>query len=96
MPIPGADYEELVARNAAAADVSAHVRFRAMLRTLFWCWLWSGLGMFLVGWAFHTTNSYYGHIAFWLGLGVGNGGVLFTLVGAWRKAEARGDYGPPD
>jgi hypothetical protein len=48
-----------------------------------------------VGLPYHTTNAYYGRIFFWSGLAIGDGGVLFTFVAAWRKAEARGDYGPP-
>lgn len=95
MPLPPDVYEEMIARHAAAERVTARMRFWSRVRTVLWCWFWSLMGMFLVGWAFHTTNVYYGRISFWLGLAVGNGGVLFTLVAAWRAAELRGDNGPP-
>jgi len=38
----------------------------------------------------HTTKLMPGRIAFALGLGVGDGGTLVTLVVAWRIAERKG------
>src|SRR5437868_6068679 len=95
MPLPKHVYEEMIERHAAAHRIGARLRFWAWFRTLLLCWFWLLLGMFLVGWSFHPTHAVLGHIAFWLGLAVGNGGFLFTLIAAWRAAEARGDYGGP-
>jgi hypothetical protein len=48
--------------------------------------------MFCVAWSFHTTDTSYGRMAFFGGLGVGNGGVIFTLLAVYRRGEARGDW----
>lgn len=95
MPLPKAVYEEMIERHTAAARVTERMRLRAMARTLVLCWCWALLGMFLVGYAFHTTSATWGVISFWTGLLVGNGGFLFTLVASWRAAAKRGDAGPP-
>lgn len=49
---------------------------------------WFGVACVL--WSFHTTNSTAAWIAFWGGLGVGDGGALFCFVRTWKKAEAVG------
>ena len=95
MPLPAHILQEIGEARDAAQRRAARERFWSWTRTLALCLFWCLLGMYLVGWAFHTTSTYYGTIAFWSGLFVGDGGVLFTFLIAWRKAEARGDYGPP-
>jgi hypothetical protein len=95
MPIPKADYDEMIERHAEAARVTERIRLRAMLRTLLLCWCWALLGMFMVGSGVHTTSATWGPILFWGGLLVGNGGWLFTMVAHWRAAAKRGEDGPP-
>lgn len=74
----------------AAQERDDHDRRRLFYRTALWCLGWSALGLFLVGWSMHTTDVGPAWIAFWGGLGLGNGGGLFTVVRAWRVAEHRG------
>jgi hypothetical protein len=49
------------------------------------------LGLFLLGQAVHTTDLTTGHVCFWAGLLVGNGGWFVSMAWAWRRAEQRGD-----
>ena len=95
MPLPKHILQEIGERHYAAERRAARERFWFWTRVLLMCWFWCLLGMYLVGWAFHTTDVYYGRLAFSGGLLIGNAGVLLTIVAAGRKAEARGDYGPP-
>jgi hypothetical protein len=50
------------------------------------------LGLFLMLWSAHTTDAGYGRIAFYAGLIVGNGGILYTLIAAYIFGERRGDW----
>jgi hypothetical protein len=50
------------------------------------------LGLYLLGWSVHTTDDRYGWLAFYAGLILGNAGIVFTLLGAYRRGEQRGDW----
>ena len=52
--------------------------------------VWFSIGLFLLGWSMHTTDSRYAGLAFWGGLILGDGGMLLTLVRARREAEKLG------
>jgi hypothetical protein len=91
MPLPQQVQQERAERHHAAEALAERDRRRAWLRTIGLCWFWSLLGTWFVLWSTHTTSHAYGLIAFWGGLSLGNGGILFTLIGAWRAAERRGD-----
>ncbi len=56
------------------------------------CMGWCAIGLFFLAWSFHTTDEMLGRAAFWGGLGVGNGGMIFTLLRYYRKGEDRGDW----
>ncbi len=80
----------------AARDEAAHVeansdRRRDLALGAVACLAWSALGIVCILWSAHTTNYTYGTIAFYGGLGIGNGGIIFSLLGAYRRGEARGD-----
>ena len=62
------------------------------LRTALFCFFWSALGIVCILWSAHTTNLVYGRIAFFGGLGMGNSGIVFTLLAAYRRGEKRGDW----
>ncbi len=66
-------------------------RLRDLLRSALECFLWCGIGLALIAWAMHTTDPGWGLIAFYGGLVVGNGGILFTLIMAHNRAIERGD-----
>jgi hypothetical protein len=46
----------------------------------------------LIAWSAHTTDEVLGHAAFWGGLGLGNSGIIYTLLAAYRRGEKRGDW----
>ena len=50
------------------------------------------VGVCAILWSAHTTSRLYGLMAFWGGLALGNGGMLFTLMAAYRRGEERGDW----
>lgn len=52
--------------------------------------VWFSIGLFLLGWSMHTTDSRYAGLAFWGGLILGDGGMILTLVRARHEAEKRG------
>jgi hypothetical protein len=52
--------------------------------------LWLVVGLFLMFWSFHTTDSRYARLAFWGGIGVGDGGMLMALIRARHEAERCG------
>jgi hypothetical protein len=53
---------------------------------------WLIIGLFLTGWSLHTTDTRYAGLAFWGGIGVGDAGMLWTLIRARHDAERRGLY----
>jgi hypothetical protein len=90
VPLPAEPAEPDGARRLAAQEREERERARLFRRTVVWCVAWELLGMWGVAWSLHTTSPFYGRIAFWAGLGIGNGGALLTLVRAGRTAARRG------
>ena len=91
MPLPQHILNEIGERREGAERLARRDTSYAWARTLALCWMWSLLGLFGVAWGLHLNDRAYGLAAFWGGLAVGNGGILFTLIAAWRAAERRGD-----
>jgi hypothetical protein len=56
------------------------------------CVAWATLGVLCVVWSAYTTNETYARLAFYGGVALGNGGVAFTLLAAYRRGEQRGDW----
>jgi hypothetical protein len=52
--------------------------------------LWLVVGAFLLFWSFHTTDSRYARLAFWGGIGLGDGGMLLALIRGRNDAERCG------
>ena len=90
MPLPREILEKIGAERLAAQVEAERERRRLWLRTAVYCVVWPLIGLTLVGWSLHTTDPLYGQVAFWAGLGIGDGATLFTLIGAWRTAERKG------
>jgi hypothetical protein len=87
--------EELdaMAARAEAANAQANSdRRRDLAITALACLGWSALGIFCILWSAHTTDYTYGTIAFYGGAGIGNAGIIFSLAGAYRRGEKRGDW----
>jgi hypothetical protein len=92
MPLPKHLLDEMSLRRAAAEEEADRLRNRDLVRSGLACIGWCALGLFLIMWSAHTTDLLYGRMAFFAGLGIGNGGIIFTLLAAWRRGERRGDW----
>jgi hypothetical protein len=46
----------------------------------------------LIAWSAHTNDETLGNAAFWGGLGLGNSGIIYTLLAGYRRGEKRGDW----
>ncbi len=90
MPLPREILEQIGRERLAAQVAADRERRRLWLRTAILCVVWPLLGLWLLAWSLHTTNLMYGQVAFWAGLGIGDGGTLFTLIHAWLESERRG------
>lgn len=79
--------EHLRAEREARRDY-----WRDMGRTAVHLALSVAAGLALIGWSFHTNDETFGRI-FWLaGQGVWLSGVLWSLLSAYRRGHARGDW----
>jgi hypothetical protein len=65
---------------------------RLYLRYGFEYVVWFIVGLYLLYWSFHTTDTRYAGLAFWGGIGVGDAGMLWTLIRARHEAERVGLY----
>lgn len=92
MPPSRAILEELAERNADQAALADRERREDYVRTAVACIAWGAVGAYCVAWSVHTTDLTLGRIAFFGGIGLGNGGVIFTLLAAYRRGERRGDW----
>ena len=92
MPLPRHLLEEMAARRAAETVEAERDTRWDHVRTALLCVFWSGLGIFGILWSAHTTDMSWGKAAFFGGLAVGNGGIIFTLLAAYRRGERRGDW----
>jgi hypothetical protein len=90
MPVPKHLLEGLAARRARENEEADRDKLRLMMATAGWCVFWTAAGIFPILWSAHTTSLLYGRIAFYAGIGIGNGGILFTLLNAYRVGEKRG------
>jgi hypothetical protein len=92
MPIPQDIREELARRRFAEHREAQRDTRRDYIRTALACWAWCILGLAFIALSFHLTDMVIAEGLFWLGLGVGNAGMIFTLLGAYRRGEQRGDW----
>jgi hypothetical protein len=84
--------EQMAERNRRLAEEADGDKRRDALLTALACLGWMLLGLFCLAWSFHTTDPVYGRAAFFAGIGIGNGGIVFTLLGFYRRGEQRGDW----
>lgn len=92
MPLPDHLLDELERKHAGEAEAADRDRRRDMLLTGVRCLGWSALGIACILWSAHTTSMAYGRMAFFAGVGIGNGGIIWTLLAAYRRGERRGDW----
>ncbi len=92
MPLPKDILEELAAKRRMERETAERDKRRALIICALLCLGWSALGCLLIMWAAHTTSALWGRVAFWAGLGLGYGGIIFTLMETYRRGERRGDW----
>ena len=92
MPIPRGISEDLQRRHLAEHREAERDKRWDYARTALQCWGWCILGLALIAWSVHTTNETLGRAAFWAGAGIGNAGMIFSILGLYRRGEARGDW----
>ena len=92
MPIPAHIREELARRRFAEHREAERDTRRDYVRTALACWAWCILGLGFIALSFHLTDGVTAEALFWVGLGVGNAGMIFTLLAAYRRGEKRGDW----
>ena len=68
---------------------------RSQKRSLYLCYgfeyvVWFVVGLSLIFWSFHTNDSPYAGLFFFGGIGLGDAGMLMTLIRARKEAERCG------
>lgn len=84
--------ESMAVKRREEAVQANRDKVRDYVLTALSCFAWCGAGVFLIAWSAHTTDQTLGNAAFWGGLGIGNAGIIFTLLAAYRRGEKRGDW----
>jgi hypothetical protein len=92
MPLPRPLLEKMAAERNAAEVEAKRDRNRDLAWSALRCLLWSALGILCILWSAHTTDAAYGRIAFYGGLVVGNAGIVYTLLGVYKRGLSRGDW----
>jgi len=92
MPLPRHLLESMAERRREEAVQANRDKARDYVLTAVACFVWCAVGTFLIAWSAHTTDETLGHAAFWGGLGLGNTGIIYTLLAAYRRGEKRGDW----
>jgi hypothetical protein len=84
--------DEMSVARAVERERSAGDRRRMVVKTALACVAWMAIGVYLLAWSMHTRDVDTGRMFFYAGIGIGNGGILFTLVYAYAKGERRGHW----
>ena len=63
---------------------------RLLAETLIGCVACCAMGLFLMGWAVHTTDAGWGGIAFWSGFLIGDVGMFGMLLRHAHRSEVVG------
>ena len=84
--------EEIAARHRAENEEAGRETRRDLVVSSLQAMGWAAAGIALIAWALHTTSEAYGRMAFYAGIAIGNGGWIFTMLGAYRRGERRGDW----
>jgi hypothetical protein len=72
-------------RRIAEEEESARAERRSVVLIALTCVLWAAIGLFFVMWSAHTTSLEHGQVALGLGVLIGNGGIVATLIYAWYR-----------
>ena len=85
-------YEQIAARGVQEREAASRDTIRDLAVVALVCVGWSLVGIACIAWSAQTSSLFYGRLAFYTGVGLGNAGVIFTLLGAYRRGEKRGDW----
>ena len=89
MPLPREMLEEFGRKRREESRLADRDRILDLTFTVLRCWFWAAAGLACIAWSLHTTLMWLGKAAFWTGLGMGNAGIAFSLLGAYRRGERR-------
>ena len=92
MPTRKELYEAMAHQRAEEAEEASSETVRDLAISAALCVGWAAIGIVCILWSAHTTSMFYGKVSFFSGIALGNGGVIFTLLGAYRRGEKRGDW----
>lgn len=92
MPLPREILEEMAVRRRDEAERADRDRTRDLVFSGMRCLAWSFAGVASILWSAHTADPIAGRVAFWSGVLVGNTGIAYTLLQAYRRGEKRGDW----
>lgn len=92
MPLPEELLEPIAARNRAAESRARWDTRTDIVLTALACMFFSASGIGMIGFALHTTDIWIGRAFFWGGIALGNCGIIYTLLAAYRRGERRGDW----
>ncbi|HEU6451158.1 MAG TPA: hypothetical protein VFT57_07030 [Gemmatimonadaceae bacterium] len=92
MPLPPDILEELARKRLAESRLANRDRVQDLALTVLCCIFWAACGLACIALSAHTKVMWFGKAMFWAGLGVGNAGIMFTLLAAYRRGERRGDW----
>ena len=92
MPIPREIREELQRKRLSEHRQAERDKRWDFLRTALQCWWWCFAGVAMIAWSLQFSDERYARAVFWAGIGVGNAGIIFSILGLYRRGEARGDW----
>ncbi len=92
MAIRRAGLAEQAARNAEADREAARETRRDFVFTCLRMVALVAIGYAFVGFSAHTSDYWLGKVLFWAGLTIWIPGVMFILLGYYRRGEKRGDW----
>ena len=91
MPLPQHIREEMELKRVDEHRLAQRDSFWATVRMGLMCLAWSAVGLVIMGWGLHTTDTDLGQIAWRGGQVVGYAGILVTVARWYSKARERGD-----
>ncbi len=94
MPTPRlqAELERIGAERLAAQREVERAARRGVWLALLGCVASCAAGMLILAFAFLTKDRQLGFVFFWSGLTLGYAGMAYSLLSAYRRGEARGDW----
>ncbi len=84
--------QEQVERNALLDREARRDYWRDIVRTMLHLAFWVSVGLAFLGMALHTHDVVLGRILWLAGQTLWLGGVLFSLLAAYRRGNRRGDW----